>query len=152
MFLLDYDLVWDNCPSSQMGPADVLSCRDEVDTLLDNTAVIMLPTVSDVLICALDVELADKIAHFTVTNLLVKDATDTMSKHASLFPHAAHENWTFLDGALYYKSHLYILEPACQDLVHSLHCFPAGEHGSYFCTIHLVQRNYWWPGLTTFVC
>ena len=36
MFMQDYDLVWDNRPSSQMGPADVLSCCDKVDTLLDN--------------------------------------------------------------------------------------------------------------------
>ena len=60
-------------------------------------------------------------------------------------------DWTFLDGALYYKSRLYVPEPARQELVHSLHCSPVGGHGSYFRTIHLVQRDYWWPGLTTFV-
>jgi len=53
MSMQDYDLVWNNCLGSQMGPANVLSCRDKVDTSLDNTAVIMLPTVSDVLIRAL---------------------------------------------------------------------------------------------------
>jgi len=46
----DYDLVWDNHSGSQMGPADVLSRRNEVDTSLDNTTVTMLPTVSDILI------------------------------------------------------------------------------------------------------
>jgi len=112
MFMQDYDLVWDNCPGSQMGPADALSCRDEVDTSLDNTAVTMLPTVSDVLICALDVRLAERIAEFTTTNPLVKDATNAMAKHSSLFPRTAHDDWTFLDGVLYYKSHLYVPEPA----------------------------------------
>jgi len=147
----DYDRVWDNRPGSQMGPVDALSCHDEVDTSLDNTAVTMLPTVSDVLICALDVRLAEEIADFTVTDSLVQDAQDVMSKHTSLFPHASFDDWTFLKGYLYFKGHLYVLEPAQQDLVRSLHCSPAGGHGSYFCTIHLVQRNYWWPGLTTFV-
>ena len=108
----DYDLVWDNCPGSQMGPADALSHHDVVDTLLDNTAIIMLPTVSDVLIHALDVRLAERIADFTVTDPLVKDATDAMAKHSSLFPRVACEDWTFLDSALYYKSHLCIPEPA----------------------------------------
>ena len=151
MFMQDYDLVWDNHPGSQIGPADALSRRDEVDTLLDNTAVTMLPTVSDVLIRALDVRLADRIAEFTATNPLIKDATDAMAKHSSLFPRAARDDWTFLNGALYYKSRLYIPEPARQDLVHSLHCSPVGGHGGYFRTVHLVQRDYWWPGLTTFV-
>jgi len=135
----DYDLMWDNHPSSQMGPAGALSHRDEVDTSLNNTAITMLPTFSDVLICALDVELADKIAH---TDLLVKDTTDAMSKHTSLFPCMARKDWTFLDGALYFKGHLYIPEPACQDLVCSLHCSSAGGHGSYFCTVYLVQHDY----------
>jgi len=148
----DYNLLWDNRPGSQMGPADVLLRRNEVNTSLDNTAITMLPTVSDILICALDVCLADHIAEFTATNPFVKDATDAMAKHSSLFPRTACDDWTFLDGALCYKSRLYLPEPARQELVHSLHCSPVGGHGGYFCTVHLVQHDYWWPGLTTFVC
>ena len=148
----DYDLVWDNRPSSQMGPANALSCRNEVDTSLDNTAITMLPTVSEILICTLDVRLAERIADFTATDPLVKDATDAMARHSSLFLRMAHDDWTFLDGALYYKSCVYIPEPAQQDLVCSLHSSLAGGHGRYFRTVHLVQRDYWWPGLTTFVC
>jgi len=148
----DYDLMWDNRPGSQMDPADALSHHNEVDTSLDNTTITMLPSVSDVLICALDVRLAERIADFTVTDLLVKDVIDAMSQQTSLFPRASCNDWTFMEGSLYFKGHLYILEPARQDLVYSLHCSPAGGHGGYFCTIHLVQRNYWWPGLTTFVC
>jgi len=152
MFMQDYDLVWDNRPGSQMGPADVLSCCDEVDILLDNTTITMLPTVSDVLIRALDVRLAKRIADFTATNPLVQDAWTAMSKHTSLFPHVSFDNWTFIEGFLYFKGHLYVPEPARQDLVRSLHDSLAGGHGRYFRTVHLVQRDYWWPGLTTFVC
>jgi len=72
-------------------------------TRLTNTTVTMLPTVSDVLICALHVKLADNIAHFTESDLLVKDATDAMSKHTSLFPCASHKDWTFMDSTLYSK-------------------------------------------------
>ena len=88
----DYDLVWNNRPGLQMDPANALLHCDEVDTLLDNTAVTMLPTVSDVLIHALDVRLAERIADFTVTNPLVQDARDTMSKHTSLNPRACCNN------------------------------------------------------------
>jgi len=151
MFMQDYDLMWDNHPSSQMGPANVLLHCDEVDTSLNNPAITMLPTVSDVLIHALDVELADRIASSTVTDPLVKDALDAMSKHTFLFPRTSCKDWTFLEGTLYFKGHLYIPEPARQNLVCSLHCSLAGEHGGYLRTIHLVQHNYWWPGLITFV-
>ena len=143
MFLQDYDLMWDNCPGSQMGPADALSRFDVVDTLLNNTIVTMLSTIPGVLNCALDVELADKIIHFTTTNLLVRNATDAMPKHTSLFPCAFYENWTFLNSVLYFKGCLYVPEPACQNLVHSLHYFPVEGHGGYFHTIHLVQHDYW---------
>ena len=147
----DYDLMWDNRPGSQMDPADALSHHNEVDTSLDNTTITMLHSVSDVLIHALDVRLAERIADFTVTDLLVKDALDAISQQTSLFPCASCDNWKFMEGSLYFKEHLYIPEPARQDLVCSLHCSPAGGHGGYFRTVHLVQRDYLWPGLTTFV-
>jgi len=121
----DYDLIWDNHPSSQMGPADALSRHDEVDTSLDNTGITMLPTVSDVLIRALDVRLAERIADFTATDLLVQDARNAMSKHTFLFPHVLFDDWMFLEGSLYFRGHLYVPEPACQNLVRSLHCSPA---------------------------
>jgi len=92
----DYDLVWDNHPGSQMGPTDALSRHDEVDTSLDNTTVTMLSTVSNVLICALDVQLAERIADFTVTDPLVRDAVDAMSKQTSLFPRMSCDDWTFM--------------------------------------------------------
>jgi len=147
----DYDLVWDNHPGSQMGPADALLHCDEVDTSLDNTTVTMLSTVSDVLICILDVRLAEQIANFTATDPLVQNAWDAMSKHTSLFPCASFDDWMFIEGSLYFKGCLYIPEPAYQDLVCSLHCSLVGGHSGYFRTVHLVQCDYWWPGLTTFV-
>jgi len=151
MFMQDYDLVWDNCSSSQMGPADALSCCNEVDTSLDNTAITLLPTVSDILNRALDVRLAERIADFTATDPLVQDAQDAMSKHTSLLPRVSFDDWMFMEGSLYFKGHLYVPEPARQDLVCSLHCSLAGGHGRYFRTVHLAQRDYWWPGLTTFI-
>jgi len=112
MFLQDYDFIWDNYPSSQMDPANALLCCNEVNTLLNNTTIIMLPSVSDVLICALDVRLAKRIADFTVTDPLVEDAVDAMSKQTSLFPCTFHDDWVFLDGILYFKGCLYIWESA----------------------------------------
>jgi len=112
MFMQDYHLIWDNCPGFQMGPAYALSRCDEVDTSLNNTAITMLCTVSDVLIRALDVWLAERIADFTVADPLVQDARDIMSKHSSLFPRASFNDWMFMEGSLYFKGHLYVPEPA----------------------------------------
>ena len=64
MFLQIYDLMWDNHPNFQMGPADAHSQYNEVDTLHGNITVTMLSSVSDVLVHALDVDLAEKIVHF----------------------------------------------------------------------------------------
>ena len=43
LFLQDFDLVFLATPRSQMGPADALSCKDEVDTSNDNQDVVLLP-------------------------------------------------------------------------------------------------------------
>ena len=42
-------------------------------------------------------------------------------------------------------------KPACHDLVKSLHELPAGGHEGFFCTLHCMQKDYWWPGISTFL-
>ena len=60
-------------------------------------------------------------------------------------------NWKFLDNSLYFKPHLYVPEPARHDLVKSLHKSPARGHEGFFRTLHRIQRDYWWPGMSTFL-
>lgn len=57
----------------------------------------------------------------------------------------------FDDGKLYYQHRIYILVPAHADLVQEAHSSPASGHGGVMRTITLLSRNYWWPGLSSFV-
>ena len=60
-------------------------------------------------------------------------------------------DWEFTDKALYFKHRLYIPKPACLDLGKTLHESPAGGHEGFFHTLHCMQKDYWWPGMSTFL-
>ena len=61
------------------------------------------------------------------------------------------EDWIYEHGHLYLKNRLYIPEPARHNLVKSLHESPARGHKGFFCTLHWMQKDYWWPGMSTFL-
>ena len=65
--------------------------------------------------------------------------------------HTSQEDWAFIDGSLYFKGCLYIPEDACPKLVADIHESLAGGHGSVFQTLHLLQKDYWWPEMLTFI-
>ena len=148
MFLQDYDLEWNHTPGTAMDPADALSRKDEVDTSSDNTEQVLLP---DLHINMLDASLASKIAESTPSDQFVIDALSAMEASTVPLPRSSPEDWYFDQGALYYKGRLYVPEPARHSLVKGIHESLAGAHGGYFHTISLLQRDYWWPGMTTFV-
>ena len=66
-------------------------------------------------------------------------------------PQTTREDWNFEDGKLYFKHHLYIPEEAQHQLVSSTHEFLAGGHRGFFQTLHSLQKDYWWLGMTTFL-
>ena len=66
-------------------------------------------------------------------------------------PQTNKTDWEFSDGALYFKHQLYVPEPARHDLVDSLHKSPTVGHEGFFQTLHHMQRDYWWPGMSTFL-
>ena len=66
-------------------------------------------------------------------------------------PQTAKMDWEFVDRALYFKHQLYVPELAHHDLIKSLHELPARGHKGIFCTLHCMQKDYWWPGMSTFL-
>ena len=66
-------------------------------------------------------------------------------------PWTAKWDWEFIDRILYFKHHLYVPEPTCHNLMKSLHISPARGHEGFFCTLHQMQKDYWWPGMSTFL-
>jgi hypothetical protein len=68
-----------------------------------------------------------------------------------LFPRSSLVDWTFDNGNLYYKHHLYVPPPARSALLHSIHSSHLTGHLGRFRTKAIVERDFWWPGLSTFV-
>jgi hypothetical protein len=149
LFLQDFDLHFHHTPGTQMGPADALSRRDNVDTADNNMELTLLP--DDLFARAIDVALADKITLSTASDPLVLSALQALDEGASLFPRAQWEDWLYQEEKLYFKGHLYVPEGARHDIVASLHESAARGHGGIFCTQDLVARDFWWPGLNAFV-
>ena len=46
---------------------------------------------------------------------------------------------------------MYIPPPARLSLLHSIHSSPLSGHLGRFCTKALIERDFWWPGLSVFV-
>ena len=133
-----------------MGPADALSHLVDPDTSSNNTNVTLLP--DDLFIHAIDTALVDKITSSTTTDPLVLNTLKNLSAGSPLFPHSSLAHWHFSDSCLYFKNCLYIPPAACHDLVASIHSSLASGHRGFFRTYSLLSRDYWWPGISSFVC
>ena len=149
LFLQDFDLVWKVLPGAKLAPAEALSCRVHVDTSSNNTdvAIVPLPAV----INALDLTLACHIQSSSSTDPLVLCAIQKLSNDTPLFPRSSLADWTFDNGHLYYKEHMYVLPSAHSSLLHSIHSSPLSGHLGRFCTKAIVEHDFWWPGLSVFV-
>ena len=150
MFLQDFDLHFVHIPGSAMGPADALSRLPDPDTSSDNVDVTVLP--DDLFICTIDVALVDKISSSSSSNPLVVSALQNLSVGSPLFPHSSLSDWHFSNSLLYFKNRLYIPAAARHDLVSSVYASPATGHGGFFRTYTLLSRDYWWLGMSSFIC
>ena len=150
MFLQDFDLHFIHLPGSAMGPADALSRLPDPDTSSDNIDVTVLP--NDLFIHAIDVALVDKISSSSPSDPLVVSALQNLSVGSPLFPCSSLSDWHFSDSLLYFKNRLYIPAATRHDLVSSVHPSPATGHGGFFCTYTLLSRDYWWLGMSSFIC
>ena len=149
MFLQDFDLHFTHLPGSAMGPADTLSRLPDPDTSSDNVDVTALP--DDLFIHAIDVALVDKISSSSSSDPLVVSALQNLSVGSPLFPCSSFSDWCFSNSLLYFKNRLYIPAAARHDLVSSIHSSPTTGHGGFFRTYTLLSRDYWWPGMSSFI-
>ena len=102
LFLQDFDLAFLAILGSQIGPANALSHKDEVDTFNDNQDVILLPPT--LFIKAINVALTDKITLFSPSNLLISAALHTLDNGKSLLTRAFKHDWHYDNGKLYFKN------------------------------------------------
>ena len=102
---------------------------------------------------AINLALAEKIALSSSSDPIITKALATMNDEAGepWLPQTNKEDWIFEHGHLSFKNRLYIPELAHYDLVKSLHESHMGGHNGFFCTLHQIQKDYWWPGMATFL-
>ena len=154
LFLQEYNIKWGVERGINMGPADVLSRKDEINTADNNREITLLKGGEQYFhICTIDTTLADKISSSSASNPIVTKALAVMNNESSepWIPQTAKTDWEFVNSTLYFKHHLYMPELAHHDLVKSLHKSPAGGHEGFFRTLHHMQKDYWWPGMSTFL-
>ena len=101
---------------------------------------------------AIDVVLTNKVTHSSPSNLLISAALHALDNGKSLLAKASKHDWHYDNGKLYFKYWLYIPESAQQDLVSTIHASKTCRHGGIFCALNLLQQDYWWLGITTYIC
>ncbi|KIJ05551.1 hypothetical protein PAXINDRAFT_48679, partial [Paxillus involutus ATCC 200175] len=149
LFLADFDLTLEHVPGTQMTPADALSRYHSPDTTADNQEVTLLP---DTLFArAIDFALVSKIKESTPTDPLVLSAVRAIEDGKSLFPRASFSDWDYDGANLLFKKRLYIPPTQRKEIVTSVHESLSAGHPGITRTINLVSRDFWWPGLSTFV-
>ena len=122
-----------------MGPADALSRKDEIETSDDNREITLLKGKDQYFhIRAINATPAKKISSSTAQDPIVTKALAAMNYDGSepWIPRTTAADWKFINNSLYFKLRLYIPEPACHDLVKSLHNSPTGGHEGFFRTLH----------------
>jgi hypothetical protein len=149
LFLQDFDIIWKVLPGTKMAPADALSRRDYVDTSLDNADTSIVP--SPAIINALVLSLVRYIQSSSASDPLVLRALQNLSQETPLFSRSTLADWTFNNGNPYYKHRLYVPPSARSQILHSIHSSPLSGHLGRFRTKAIVERDFWWPGLSTFV-
>ena len=155
LFLQEYNIRWGVERGINMGPADALSQKDDIETSNDNQEITLLKGRDQYFhIRAIDAALAKKISSSSAQDPIITKALAAMNHDSSepWIPWTTAADWKFIDNSLYFKHRLYIPEPACHNLVRLLHKSPAGGHEGFFQTLHRMQKDYWWPGMSTFLC
>ena len=132
-----------------MALADALSRCDHVDTTQDNQETSICP--EPVIIQALDLALARKIRSSTKSDPLVLRALESLKVGSPLFPRSSMNDWHMTNGHLYFKGRMYIPPHERQAIIWSIHDSPTTGHAGRFRTKALLERDFWWPGLSSFV-
>ena len=118
-----------------MRPADALSWKDEVETSDDNREITLLKGKDEYFHSqAINAALAKKISSSTAQDPIVTKALAAMNHDGSKpwIPRTMAADSEFINDSLYFKHRLYVPEPACHELVKSLHDSPAGGHEGFF--------------------
>ena len=100
---------------------------------------------------ALDLTLARHIQSSSTSDPFVLKALVALDEGSPLFTQATLSDWSFDNGHLYFRKRLYVPPSTCSALLHSIHASPLLGHMGVFHTKSVLECDFWWPGLSTFV-
>ena len=149
LFLQDFDLVWNVTPGTHMGPTDALSQKDHLNTTGDNVATPILP--DPMVINSLDLTLARHIKSSSTSDPFVLHALAALADGSPLFTRTSLLDWSFDNRHLYFHNHMFVPPSARSALLHSIHSSPLSGHMGVFHTKAILERDFWWPGLSSFM-
>jgi transposase InsO family protein len=157
LFLSRFDFEIVHKPGKENARADVLSRRPDHKEGIedDNSDVVLLPKelFKDVSerIYAVNPSLKEKIKAVTNFDESVTWAVDQLLKGTK--PTLVPKEWGMEDGMVTHAGKVYVPkdEGLRREVVALHHDSPMCGHPGLWKTLELIQRNYWWPGITKFV-
>ena len=101
----------------------------------------------------IDTELRDLIVTNKWHNTVILEAIWALQGGEWLPMNSKIDDWTFDNGLIFYKDKCYVPNDLdlWQKILEKYHdAIPIGHPGQ-LCTQEIIQRDYWWPGLHTFI-
>ena len=167
--LADYDFVLTHTPGKR-NPADGPSRRPDyaenplpIGSLIPPQALRLLPSPSPPPSPSLSPSFTTSInalfanlvgVHAAVVSnhrsqILASYYTDAIAQQHLSTPMSS--NWSCKDGLLLYKGLIYVPETLRMDMLREHHDAPLAGHCGIARTLELITRNYWFPGINSFV-
>ena len=151
LFLSEFDIRLEHIPGTKMVILDTLSRRPDLcQEENNNNNMMLLP--DTLFVSAIDLAFKDLLATAGWNNSITRDALQTL-KEGPTPATSTLVDWTVEDGLMFYKGWCYVPDnlEVRRQVVSQYHDTLSAGHLGQLKTQELIQRDYWWPGLATFV-
>ena len=151
LFLSEFNIKLEHIPGTKMVISDTLLWRPDLcQEENDNDDMTLLP--DTLFVSAIYLALKDLLATAGWNNSTTSDALQAL-KDGPAPATSTLADWTVEDGLMFYKGWCYMLDnlEVRRQVVSWYHDTLSAGHPGQLKTQELVQQDYWWPGLATFV-
>src|SRR5271155_4473791 len=153
LYLSEFDLHLTHVPGTQMIQSDALSRRADLapENDNDNNDQTLLP--DGLFINVIDEELGNLIKKTDQTDQVVQEALAALLNGGPFPMKSALSDWRIDNDLVFYKDWCYVPDnlELRRNIIKRYHnAIPVGHPGR-LATQAIVQRDYWWPGMATFI-
>jgi hypothetical protein len=153
LFLSEFDLKLIHTPGTKMVQSDALSRREDLipDEDTDNEDITMLS--EKLFMRVVDTELHTLIAEKTMKDDLVSEAIKALKTNGIPPIKSALSDWKIEEGILFFMNRCYVPkdEELRRNIVKRYHEGISTGHPGQYATLEIIRREYWWPGMYSFV-